>query len=76
MPFLADNPVALSLAPVVFMIKTYIGIFVMMWIRGTLPRIRIDQMLSFALEGASSRSRSRGSSIWACIQRLVIGPVS
>ena len=30
------------------MIKTYIGIFVMMWIRGTLPRIRIDQLLAFA----------------------------
>ena len=40
--------VALSLAPLVFMIKTYIGIFVMMWIRGTLPRIRVDQLLAFA----------------------------
>ena len=45
----ADNaPWALAVAPMVFVLKTYIGIFVMMWIRGTLPRIRIDQMLAFA----------------------------
>lgn len=30
--------------PVVFMVKTYIGIFVMMWIRGTFPRVRVDQL--------------------------------
>jgi NADH-quinone oxidoreductase subunit H len=33
------------LAPAVFMTKTYIGIFVMMWIRGTFPRVRIDQLM-------------------------------
>ncbi|GAB4281200.1 MAG: NADH-quinone oxidoreductase subunit NuoH [Coriobacteriia bacterium] len=32
--------------PVVFMLKTYLCIAVLMWVRGTLPRIRIDQMLS------------------------------
>lgn len=47
-PFLANNPIALQLAPVVFMVKVYIGIFVMMWARGTLPRIRVDQLLAFA----------------------------
>ncbi len=31
-----------------FLIKTIGVIFVMMWIRDTVPRIRIDQMLSFA----------------------------
>ncbi|MDP2182671.1 MAG: NADH-quinone oxidoreductase subunit H [Actinomycetota bacterium] len=34
------------LAPAAFIIKTYIGIFVMMWIRGTFPRVRIDQLMS------------------------------
>ncbi|HSK47277.1 MAG TPA: NADH-quinone oxidoreductase subunit NuoH [Coriobacteriia bacterium] len=34
-------------APVIFLIKTYLVIFVFMWIRGTLPRVRIDQLLAF-----------------------------
>jgi NADH-quinone oxidoreductase subunit H len=34
------------IAPVVFMIKTYLGIFFIMTIRGTLPRLRVDQMLA------------------------------
>lgn len=37
----AIGPVA---GPVVFIIKVYIGIFVMMWIRGTFPRVRVDQL--------------------------------
>jgi NADH-quinone oxidoreductase subunit H len=39
------SPVMVWLGPVAFIIKTYLGIFVLMWIRGTMPRIRIDQML-------------------------------
>ena len=34
------------IAPVVFMLKTYLGIFFIMTIRGTLPRLRVDQMLA------------------------------
>ncbi len=34
------------LAPVVFVVKTYIVIFVLMWIRGTMPRVRIDQLMT------------------------------
>jgi NADH-quinone oxidoreductase subunit H len=48
LPGLEHNAVALALGPVIFMVKVYLGIFCMFWIRGTLPRIRIDQMLSFA----------------------------
>jgi len=33
------------LAPAVFILKTYLGIIVMWWIRGTLPRVRIDNMM-------------------------------
>ncbi len=62
---------ALSLAPLIFMIKTYIGIFVMMWARGSLPRIRVDQLLAFAWKALIPISLS-WVVIWACIQRLVI----
>jgi NADH-quinone oxidoreductase subunit H len=51
LPFLSGNAIALQLAPVIFMIKVYVGIFVMMWARGSLPRIRVDQLLSFAWKG-------------------------
>jgi len=34
------------IAPVIFMLKTYIGIFFIMAIRGTLPRVRVDQLLA------------------------------
>ncbi|NTW29272.1 MAG: NADH-quinone oxidoreductase subunit NuoH [Coriobacteriia bacterium] len=33
-------------APVVFMLKTYIGIFILMTIRGTMPRVRVDNLLA------------------------------
>ncbi len=33
-------------APVVFMLKTYIGIFIIMTIRGTMPRVRVDNLLA------------------------------
>ncbi len=33
------------LAPTVFMLKTYLGIVLMWWIRGTYPRVRIDQLM-------------------------------
>ena len=36
------------LGPLYFTLKTILVIFVMMWIRGTWPRFRIDQMLGFA----------------------------
>ncbi|MHB1476709.1 MAG: NADH-quinone oxidoreductase subunit H, partial [Coriobacteriia bacterium] len=33
------------LAPSVFLLKTYLGIVLMWWIRGTYPRVRIDQLM-------------------------------
>lgn len=31
-----------------FLLKTYVLIFITMWVRGTMPRFRIDQMMQFA----------------------------
>ncbi len=44
-PFVGQAPV---LGPLYFAAKTIIVIFVLMWVRGTWPRFRIDQMLGFA----------------------------
>jgi NADH-quinone oxidoreductase subunit H len=44
-PFSYEAPV---LGPLYFIIKTLLVVFVLMWIRGTWPRFRIDQMLGLA----------------------------
>jgi NADH-quinone oxidoreductase subunit H len=44
-PWVSEAPV---LGPIYFALKTIVIVFVIMWIRGTLPRFRIDQMLGFA----------------------------
>ena len=62
----------LSLAPVVFMLKAYVGIFVMMWARGTLPRIRVDQLLSFGWKVLIPVVAGVGGHLGGRIQRLVI----
>lgn len=46
LPFVPDTIVAGIGSPVIFILKTYLVIAVLMWIRGTLPRVRIDQLLS------------------------------
>jgi NADH-quinone oxidoreductase subunit H len=44
-PWVAEAPV---LGPVYFAVKSIVVVFVIMWIRGTWPRFRIDQMLGLA----------------------------
>jgi NADH-quinone oxidoreductase subunit H len=59
------------LAPFVFMGKVYGGIFVMMWARGSLPRFRVDQMLSFCWKRLIPVSLA-WVVVWAALQRVAL----
>jgi NADH-quinone oxidoreductase subunit H len=55
------------IAPVVFMLKTYLGIFFLMTIRGTLPRVRVDQLLALGWKVLLPASLA-----WVLVTALVI----
>ena len=68
MPF--DGLAHSALSALWFMVKTYAVILVIFWIRGTYPRLRIDQLDGFRLEAAGAavvhqhRAGGRGDVLW------------
>ncbi len=61
-----------------FFIKTYALIFVMIWMRGTLPRLRVDQLMAFAWKFMLPLSMINvlAAALWFVMPKALAWPVT
>ena len=66
---------ATSSTSVVFIFKGWVLVFVMMWVRWTLPRLRIDQVMMTCLKYLLPIScvLLLGVSVWQCCSCRIMG---
>ncbi|MCZ7647840.1 MAG: NADH-quinone oxidoreductase subunit H [Planctomycetota bacterium] len=59
---------------VAFLVKTYLLVFVMMWIRWTLPRFRVDQMMTLCWKKLIPLSLAcmTGASLWMLVRPWIV----
>jgi len=70
-PFVSAIP---ALGPCYFIAKTVVVIFILMWIRGTWPRFRIDQMLGFAWKVLVPASLA--NLLWVATAQMIPAPTA
>ncbi len=69
-PHVTDNVVVMNLLELItFNVKVLAVVFVSMWIRGTLPRVRIDQLMSLCWKYfvPISFANMIGTAVWVAI---------